>query len=417
MTTVETFHARMIMSTTTDQTSNAGQDSQSYLRPTQDDLIPTTMDKPEASRQSEGNHTQTRDPVGPNMDEFNEQGTVSAYLAEPRPGEAISAISMMSKSHANEPADGIYNRKRVRLSGKAMRGLIHKPFRSPVRTVEASSSNASKAAVSTKQVDSSPSSDAGSSHQIQLAHSKKALLPETQNAPSRPIISSSALTAPQKSKISGTRKPFRSPIVHSGKNSRHSGDGAYSRRIQIQALQSKITELQSSIRKARQIVQQQEKNDTPLQELIDKWKKACQEGAQVLLEKYIAQEQFFGGNEDTSFSTDGSKLGSYSEFNDWGYASKIPAQDYGHLQGLRGLSARQIEAMEDSMETQDLQYDLPTVEEAIHTRIMPEPSGETPRAMTKMKKLLMGLGIDPTIIGYNAEQDTFTSEELPYESP
>ncbi|KAF9153830.1 hypothetical protein BGX20_004824, partial [Mortierella sp. AD010] len=247
------------------------------------------------------------------------------------------------------------------------------------------------------------------------SHSKEFPSLETQRTPDRSTISSSALSTPRKSKINGTRKPFRSPIVHNGENSRHSGDGVYSRRIQIQALQSKITELQSSIRKARQIVQQQEKNDTPLQELIDKWKKACQEGAQVLLEKYIEQEQFFGGGEDSS-STERSKLGSYSEFNDWGYVSKTQAQDHGHLQRLRGLDAHQIEAMEDNMETQDVQYDLPTVEEAIHSRIMPELSGEYPRAMTKMKKLLMGLGIDPAIIGYNAEQDIFTSEELPYES-
>ncbi|KAF9380650.1 hypothetical protein BGX21_002295, partial [Mortierella sp. AD011] len=269
--------------------------SKSYLRPTQDDLIPTSMDKPEASQHSADYSAQTRSTTGLIMEGSNEHGTTSVDLAEPRPGEPISTV------------------------------------------------------------------------------------------------------------------------IHNGENSRHSGDGVYSRRIQIQALQSKITELQSSIRKARQIVQQQEKNDTPLQELIDKWKKACQEGAQVLLEKYIEQEQFFGGGEDSS-STERSKLGSYSEFNDWGYVSKTQAQDHGHLQRLRGLDAHQIEAMEDNMETQDVQYDLPTVEEAIHSRIMPELSGEYPRAMTKMKKLLMGLGIDPAIIGYNAEQDIFTSEELPYES-
>ncbi|KAF9209148.1 hypothetical protein BGZ49_006099 [Haplosporangium sp. Z 27] len=313
------------------------------------------------------------------------------------------------------------SRKRVH-PGRMMSSSIHKPFRSPVRVTEGTLPKPSSASSSTKQY--SLSGDPSSNRAIQSLHLKeKTLLLEAQPTLNQSLLPPSNLTTSRIPKLAGTRKPFRSPIVLGGNNAQQPRRNPYNSQIQIQALLSRITELQSSIRKARQIIQQQEKNDTPLEDLIEKWKKACQDGAQVLLERHISQEQFIGDSgvwvadvrSGFSLSTESSKGSGYSGFNDWRYSRTMP-QDNNESQRLGSLDDCQIEEMEDNMEAQDLQYDLPTVEEAIHAKVRPDPIINCPRTMTKMERLLIQLGIDPTIIGYNAEQDSFTNEELHYES-
>ncbi|KAF9116571.1 hypothetical protein BGX27_001427 [Mortierella sp. AM989] len=387
------------------------------FRSTQDNLIPTTIGGSEASQRAKVY------PVNPS----SAIRTIGQETASNLAGSGSDVLTTSNLDLKSSPTYGgpsaitISSRKKPRLSGNSMKDSIHKPFRSPVRALEDNLSNSPTAAQSTKQPGSSTNSHLSISnetnHQIQLH--RKGTSSEYRQSSNQPSLSLPKLSASRKTNLGGTRKPFRSPMVHRGSNTEHSGDETYMRRIQIQSLQTKITELQSSIRKARQIVQQQENNEIPIEELIEKWKKACQEGAQVLLEKYIAQEQFFscsGSWEADIGSNTSLSTGDYSRLNEWGYTSTMPPQDNSGFHGLHGLNPHQIEAVEDSMETQDLQYDLPTVEEAIHKRTRPDTVLEAPKTMTKMKRLLLGLGVDPVIIGYNVEQDMFTSEELPRES-
>jgi hypothetical protein len=173
--------------------------------------------------------------------------------------------------------------------------------------------------------------------------------------------------------------------------------------------------LQSSIRKGGQILKQQQKNETPIEELTAKWKKASQEGAQVLLEKYVEQQSVFGGWEDNddNRSDDRTSIsrelrGCGSRHLPWNYNTVTPMTGISSLQELGSYG---LQAMEEYIEHQDVQQDLPTVDEAIRSRSRPEVAAMThpSRKMTSMQKLLWGLGIDLDVIGYDPEQDAFVS--------
>ncbi|KAF9437709.1 hypothetical protein BGZ76_011487 [Entomortierella beljakovae] len=308
--------------------------------------------------------------------------------------------------------------KRARQSGVVANDGIHKPFRSPMRAIKVGPHVSSQNTDNTKKISSSTDSfqfrkiESGS--QIVGVSIDESTLSEAPQALTPSVSSTSSAQRP-KSARTFKQKPFRSPVHGKGTDLRHPRDGASSRRIQIGALQARILELKSSIRKAQQIVQQQEKTDTPLLELTEKWKKACQDGAQILLEKYTDQEQFYGdGNALDPGYYSKERLNDYSSFDNWGYVSALESssQNGSGLRGLSGLNPHQIEAMEDCMESQDLLHDLPTVEEAIKLKVRPEIINASPMVMTKMKRLLLGLGIDPVVVGYNEEQDSFTSEDL-----
>lgn len=170
--------------------------------------------------------------------------------------------------------------------------------------------------------------------------------------------------------------------------------------------------MQSSIRKGEQILNQQQKNETPIEELTAKWKKASQEGAQVLLEKYVEQQSVFGGwgdnddgSDDRMSMTRGSQ-GYGSQQLPWSYNTNTPMNG---ISSLQELGPDGLQAMEEYIEHQDVQQDLPTVDEAIRSRSRPEVAGMThlSRKMTSMQKLLLGLGIDLDVIGYDPEQDAF----------
>lgn len=174
-------------------------------------------------------------------------------------------------------------------------------------------------------------------------------------------------------------------------------------------------ELQSSIRKGQQILRQQQKNEVPIEELTAKWKRASQEGAQVLLEKYTEQQNAFGGwgdngdnRSDDMISMNRGLRGYGTRQLPWSYNTDMPMDG---VSSLQELGPEGLQALEEYIEHQDVQQDLPTVEEAIRSRGRPEVSAMTHPStkMTTMQKLLLGLGIDLDVIGYDPEQDAFIS--------
>ncbi|KAK3825263.1 MAG: hypothetical protein J3Q66DRAFT_327355 [Benniella sp.] len=291
-------------------------------------------------------------------------------------------------------ADTLASHKRPRAT--TQKSSIHKPFRSPLRFIGHPSdqpASGPSARNSPSEIFAPKASSLGSQLGVQGLTDKLA----TSSIPTSSSIS--------KKPSLGVRRPFRSPLLRDQRASRNPND-ACARLIQIQSLQTKIAELQSSIRKGQRVIQQQETNDTPLEDLIDKWRKASQEGAKVLLEKFIAQEQMFGGDTwgDSTHSSRSRQSFCFGS-DSWGYGKD---SFYDRRPSLSELNPEQMEAMEERMETQDVQLDLPTVEEALMSKLQPET--ETTRAPTRMQKLLMGLGIDPALLEYDPEQDTFATE-------
>lgn len=147
------------------------------------------------------------------------------------------------------------------------------------------------------------------------------------------------------------------------------------------------------------MLRSQESEDVPLEDLVEKWKRVSQVGAQALLEKYTEQEQVFG----IGASWDNDDTASKASFgSNWGYH---------HDEG--GSSNKELDprdrwrAEEERMELQDVQYDLPTVEEALRSRCLSE-SRPAPTPVTKMQRLLGSLGIDLATIGYNPGNDSFS---------
>jgi len=290
-------------------------------------------------------------------------------------------------------ANTLASHKRPRAT--TQKGSVHKPFRSPLRFIGHPSeqpASGPSARNSSSEI-SSKASSLGSQLGVQRLTDK----PATSSIPTSSSIS--------KKPSLGVRRPFRSPLLHDQRAPRNPNDGC-ARLIQIQSLQTKIAEIQSSIRKGQRVIQQQETNDTPLEDLIDKWRKASQEGAKVLLEKFIAQEQMFGGDTwgDSTHSSRSRQNFCFGS-DSWGYGKD---SFYDRRPSLSELNPEQMEAMEERMETQDIQLDLPTVEEALMSKLQPET--EITRAPTRMQKLLMGLGIDPALLEYDPEQDTFATE-------
>ncbi|KAG0236342.1 hypothetical protein B0O80DRAFT_429364 [Mortierella sp. GBAus27b] len=274
-----------------------------------------------------------------------------------------------------------------RLRDVKVQNALRKPFRSPLRL----------------------SLDSGT--RVKHTPSETSASKKTPLEPNRTL-----LQAPFASKKPSlrVRRPFRSPLGHHTPQSPN--DSPYDRLIQIQALQAQVVEIQSSIRKGQRVLHQQETSDTPLEDLIDKWRKASQEGAKMLLEKVVEREQLFGGGDDSwgdhvgpnAFSTTWPRQGfclgtdNWDDMKDSAFERRRP--------NLSEMNPEQIQAMAEQMETQDHQLDLPTVDEALKSKLLPE-TAETPRTLTRMQKLLMGLGIDPALLGYNPEQDGFSTEE------
>ncbi|KAF9187425.1 hypothetical protein BGZ51_006257 [Haplosporangium sp. Z 767] len=286
------------------------------------------------------------------------------------------------------PTITISGQKRPRVLNR-MKGMpIHKPFRSPVRSIQQQQATSSSEPTTSTAVAPTDGKDT------------RERTPQPRQLGTAPKITSMS------NKSRGRRLPFRSPVVRDHQEGHSSGDTPHSRLLQLQTLQSRIVELQSSIRKGEQVLQQQQKCETSLQELTARWRKASHDGAHTLLEKYIEQEQMYGGDSMTSkFPVTSGKPGFYSQEDEWGYNAGAVLQK--HL-SHHELDQDQLDTMKQRMDAQDVEQDLPTVEEAIRTRAWPDiGTAPGPRIVTKMQKLLLGLGIDPAVIGYDPEQDVF----------
>ncbi|KAH7054015.1 hypothetical protein BKA57DRAFT_455097 [Linnemannia elongata] len=290
------------------------------------------------------------------------------------------------------------------LPSTRLKGSIHKPFRSPLRTAQPTDTKPATVTMK-KNTEHVPRVKGTTTMTPTLASTSISMLPTLQT-PSKPLTTNPLSV--------GKRAQFRPPLSRS-----HQGpplsDTAYGRLIQIQILQARVTELQSSIRKGQQILKQQQKNETPIEELTAKWKKASQEGARVLLEKYIEQQNAFGGwgdnddnRSDDRMSIDRGFHGYGPQHLPWSYNTDMPMDG---VSNLHELGPEGLQALEEYIEHQDVQQDLPTIEEAIRSRTRPEVTAMTrpPTKMTTMQKLLLGLGIDLDVIGYDPEQDTFIS--------
>ncbi|GJJ71004.1 hypothetical protein EMPS_03354 [Entomortierella parvispora] len=296
-------------------------------------------------------------------------------------------------------ASELQQRKRAKLAVKT-RGSLHKPFRSPMmRAREIGTGNPPA-----KSGDSSP----GPSKTASVATSSPDHLFTAAPTPGSPTVHEQHGAPPSslkpRSELVATRRrvPFRSPVTLGSAPSL--GSSAHSRLVERQGLESRIAQLKSSIRKGKLVLRSQESEDAPLGELVEKWKRVSQAGAQVLLEKYIEQEQILG----TGASWDNDDTGSrVSLTSNWGYHYDDGFGDD------RGSHNKELDpqdrrcAEEERMELEDVQYDLPTVEEALRSRCLPE-SRLAPKPVTKMQRLLGSLGIDLGTIGYNPDNDSFS---------
>ncbi|KAI7822550.1 hypothetical protein BC939DRAFT_179439 [Gamsiella multidivaricata] len=322
-----------------------------------------------------------------------------------------AAINKNSESHITSAAPTKSSGQKRRKNLEKPRSSIHKPFRSPLRAGDSAPSLHKSSASTDVKRTSAVATGISTSSDINMDPLLPEPEPEVASRQYKQIERRSPYTSiasVYKRQGLGIRRPFRPPIAREDQ-AVHTNDSDYGRLLKIQALQSRIMELQSSIRKGRQILTQQEKADTPLEDLIAKWQKASQEGAQVLLEKYLEQEQVFGDN-----TWDDGNPRSDAFASNWGYS--VTSSLSRRRPSLGELSPEHLQAVEERMESQDVQEDLPTVEEAIQGRCLPGTDTTAPTPMTKMQRLLMGLGIDPQVIGYNAEQDAFTTEEISYTS-
>ncbi|KAG9325114.1 hypothetical protein KVV02_006776 [Mortierella alpina] len=330
--------------------------------------------------------------------------TVKGSLSLEHPATAKSQSSSHPVSTSARTISGTKRRREE----AAVKRSLHKPFKSPIRSLgQGTTSPPMKQMRVTKAGSASESSGAGSSVSV-----------ATITTASQPLIHSPELAASvvksskPRTPTEGKRVQFRSPFAREP-TGQPSGGTALARLMQLQALNSRATELQSTVRKAKQVIQlQQKRHDTPLVELIEKWKRASQEGAQVLFETCITQEQV---------------LGSWGDDTGWS-RSRQPSIYVGDEAGrsqsshcLAGMDRERLdkhhEAEEARLEIQDVQQDLPTVDEAIRSRSWPDVGSQPPVTMTKVQKLLLSLGVNPAVIGYDQDQDTFTSEELPYDGP
>ncbi|KAG0274831.1 hypothetical protein BGZ95_009419 [Linnemannia exigua] len=329
---------------------------------------------------------------------------------------STEAPSSRAPNQSEKITTAMIGQKRPLLTSARLKGSLHKPFRSPFKTVQST------------DVRLTTLTEGGTPAQVSRTLGTTATAPITKTTPIPASSSVMTPTSTPRTRLGlpkpstsnapgvGKRAPFRPPTFRS-QHTTTSSDTEVGRLIQIQTLQARITQLQSSIRKGKQILKQQQKNETPIEVLTAKWKKASQEGAQVLMEKYMEQQSVFGGWDkddddngpnDRRTAMDRGYCGFGSQQPTWNYSADAPMAG---VSSLHELGPAGLQAMEEYIEHQDVQQDLPTVDEAIRSRSRPEATGIThlPAKMTKMQKLLFALGIDLDVIGYDPEQDIFVS--------
>ncbi|KAG0232098.1 hypothetical protein BGW42_008391 [Actinomortierella wolfii] len=259
--------------------------------------------------------------------------------------------------------------------------------------------------------------------------------------------------------------PFRSPVVQAAHESADQKRDPLSadRKAEIQKLQYRVAELKSSIRNAKLAKKYQDSEAGSLDALIDKWRRVSQEAATYLVKHMVednhdddfnssswttstvqsspisnrygvgwwngqqGQKQdhrnIFGSrrttetfcsasalSRDNSDDSQASAVGKET-MNEGSYTSiKVNANE---PRRIRAKSRAKMDLLREKMEYQDTVEDLPSVEEAVRLR---EYSGEDScnermlRRLPKMQRLLLGLKIDPDLLGYNAILDEFTEQ-------
>ncbi|KAG0046466.1 hypothetical protein BGZ83_008356 [Gryganskiella cystojenkinii] len=356
--------------------------------------------------------------------------------------------------------------KRARITTERSNASLRRPFRSPLMVSKASA-EASATGGATKVTYGSNITQGVSSNNMFASplalKPKAALTTDRQTNALGSATTAIGSTGPKPVSTSSksfstvaTKKPchkralFRSPVIggsttsSSSPHPSSSSSTVASQLIERQALERRITELQSNIRKGQLVVRSQESEDVPLEDLIEKWKRASQTAAEVLLQKYIEQEQIFGGaNRDdsdlwgnnghnsnsyynnASLSSSQGPMGGFATASGWngdgssgGYGDgSEPGECRGYADTSSAFTGEDKDhgrdrwrAEEERMEVEDIQNDLPTVEEALRSRCF-SAAGQDPRVhktLTKMQKLLCALGVDFVTIGYDPETDSFS---------
>ncbi|KAG0072423.1 hypothetical protein BGZ92_004067, partial [Podila epicladia] len=252
-----------------------------------------------------------------------------------------SMASPPPENEAKSPPNSIpRNSTRGMLKRPRPKGLtkhsIHQPFKSPLKT-STSTSTHPPTSIDTSVLTTNP-----------RANQEKEP-PQPKTPPPKP----------------NARPQFRSPLPRNlDQNPSSSSQGcqktSVGRFLEIKDLESKISELRSSIRNCTMVLRHQErKNDIPLEDLIAKCKHVSQEGAQVLLEKMVEQEQAFGETQGYNRyygSLSSGQSGDYGTSAYGGFGSWDEDQD-------EDPQAR-LDMIKQRMDYEDTEQDLPTVSEA-----------------------------------------------------
>ncbi|KAG0078000.1 hypothetical protein BGZ90_006137, partial [Linnemannia elongata] len=313
--------------------------------PTESDLVPvmdsstTSPDDSSMPRQAiSTGHLQLRPAV-------ETQDASWPHTTTYTPPNCHSSTEAPNRSAPNQSAKLTTTRtgQKRPLPSTRLKGSIHKPFRSPLRTAQPTDTK--PATVTMKKNAEHVPRVKGTTTMTPTLASTSISMPPTLRAPSKPLTTNPLSV--------GKRAQFRPPLSRSHQGPT-SNDTAYGRLIQIQTLQAR----------------------TPIEELTAKWKKASQEGARVLLEKYIEQQSAFGGwgdnddnRSDDRMSIDRGSHGYGPQHLPWSYYTDMPMDG---VSNLHELGPEGLQALEEYIEHQDVQQDLPTVEEAIRSRTRPE---------------------------------------------
>ncbi|KAG0027784.1 hypothetical protein BGZ82_008756 [Podila clonocystis] len=306
----------------------------------------------------------------------NEMSQATERMASPHP---VNEARTPPNSTTQNSTGGMLKRPRPKGLTKHS---IHRPFKSPLKT------SISTTIHPPTSVDTSASTTSPRASQAkELSH----------RAPSFPPLPRPKAPLPKPKARPQFRSPLpRNPDQNPSSSSSQGQKTSVGRFLEIKDLESKISELRSSIRNCTMVLRHQEKKyDTPIEDLIAKWKHVSQEGAQALLEKMVEQEQAFGDARGYNDYYGSSSL-DYGGFGSWGEDQHTDPQ-------------ARLDRIKQRMDYEDTEQDLPTVSEAIRLRMWPDVS--VPKPPTKMQRLLAGLGVDLDTIGYNPETDSFTSKE------
>ncbi|KAF9322038.1 hypothetical protein BG003_008229 [Podila horticola] len=317
--------------------------------------------------------------------------------------QATKSTASLLPDGAKAPPNLTHNTTGGMLKRPRPKGLtkhsIHRPFKSPLK----------RSTITTTQSPTSVETSASTTNpracqEKEPPHQAPSLPPPQPEAP--PLKCKTPPLTPK------ARLQFRSPLrKNSDQNTSPSSSQGHQqtsvgRFLEIKDLESKINELRSSIRNCTMVLRDQEKkDDSPLGDLIAKWKRVSQEGAQTLVEKMVEQEQGFGEVRDYNGYHGGSSLGQGG-----GYTSSSDYGGFGSWDEVQDKDPQlRLDMIKQRMDYEDIEQDLPTVSEAIRTRMWPDVS--VPKPPTKMQRLLAGLGVDLDTIGYNPETDSFVSKE------